>query len=264
MVTRQQRRIEPHEPLVLTDPDHDTVEDLADSSITTAPAAEESSRTSAEAPVSEETRVSEEEIERLPFPRWKRLMDVIVSSIALAALAPVFAVVAVVVRLDSRGPSLFRQRRVGYGGREFTCYKFRSMYVDAEERLAHLAHLNEANGHVFKIRNDPRRTRVGKVLRKTSIDELPQFWNVLRGDMTLVGPRPPLPTEVQQYEARELARLRGVPGITGPWQVSARERHDFAEMVELDLDYLENISFGRDCRILLATIPAVLGARGSH
>ena len=127
-----------------------------------------------------------------------------------------------------------------------------------------LEHLNEAQGHVFKIRNDPRRTRIGKVLRKTSLDELPQFWNVLRGDMTLVGPRPPLVTEVERYEARERLRLRGTPGITGPWQVSARERHDFEEMLQLDIDYLDSISFTRDCALLLATIPAVLGARGSH
>ncbi|MGE3960045.1 MAG: sugar transferase [Dehalococcoidia bacterium] len=243
MVTRQQRRVEPHEYLVLQEASH-----------------------AAEAPPAGDDPRDEppEPLEGLPMPRWKRAMDVVLAGGALVALAPMFALVAVLVRLDSSGPAIFRQRRVGRAGREFTCFKFRSMYVDAEERLALLQHLNEARGHVFKIRDDPRRTRVGKVLRKTSVDELPQFWNVLRGDMTLVGPRPPLVSEVERYEARARRRLRGTPGITGPWQVSARERHDFEEMLELDLDYLDSISFARDCRILLATIPAVLGARGSH
>lgn len=205
-----------------------------------------------------------EVLEVISLPKWKRAMDIVLSSLALLALAPLLAVVAILVRLDSPGPAVFRQPRIGHGGREFTCLKFRSMYVDAEERLKSLAHLNEATGHVFKIRDDPRRTRVGKVLRKTSVDELPQFWNVLRGEMTLVGPRPPLCAEVEHYGPRDRMRLRGMPGITGPWQVSAREHHDFEEMLDLDLAYLENISFTHDCRILLSTIPAVLRARGSH
>lgn len=207
---------------------------------------------------------AEEAFEPIALPAWKRAMDVVLSGMALLALAPLFAIVAIIVRLDSPGPAFFRQRRIGHGGREFTCFKFRSMYVDAEERLQSLTHLNEATGHVFKIREDPRRTRSGKILRKTSVDELPQFWNVLRGDMTLVGPRPPLCTEVEHYGPRDRMRLRGRPGITGPWQVSARANHDFKEMLDLDLAYLEQISFTRDCRILLATVPAVLRARGSH
>ena len=246
MVTRQQRRTEPHTRLVLQEGDFDAG----------------AARLAPERPP--EDAPEDEPLECVPMPRWKRAMDVVLATGALVALAPVFAVVAVLVKLDSPGPAVFRQRRVGRGGAEFVCFKFRSMYVDAEERLAMLAHLNEAQGHVFKIRNDPRRTRIGKVLRKTSLDELPQFWNVLRGDMTLVGPRPPLVTEVERYEARERLRLRGTPGITGPWQVSARERHDFEEMLQLDIDYLDSISFTRDCALLLATIPAVLGARGSH
>jgi lipopolysaccharide/colanic/teichoic acid biosynthesis glycosyltransferase len=207
---------------------------------------------------------AEGEFEVIALPKWKRAMDIVVSGLALLALAPLLGVVAILVRLDSPGPAVFRQPRIGHGGREFTCLKFRSMYVDAEERLKSLAHLNEATGHVFKIRDDPRRTRVGKILRKTSVDELPQFWNVLRGDMTLVGPRPPLCGEVEHYGPRDRMRLRGMPGITGPWQVSARENHDFEEMLDLDLAYLKNVSFTRDCRILLATVPAVLRARGSH
>ncbi len=250
MVTRHQRRIEPHTSLVLQE----------------APSDVEAPRLVPVEPLAESPTegVPDEPIECITMPRWKRVMDVLLAGAALLVLAPVFAVLAVLVKVDSPGPAIFRQRRVGRGGIEFTCLKFRSMYVDAEERLAALAHLNEARGHVFKMRDDPRRTRIGKVLRKTSLDELPQFWNVLRGDMTLVGPRPPLVTEVERYESRERQRLRGTPGITGLWQVSARERHDFEEMLELDLAYLESISFARDCRLLLATIPAVLGARGSH
>ena len=240
MVTRPRRRAEPHDYLVL-----------------------QGANLAPDGPSADEAG-EEVPLELIALPRWKRAMDVVLASLALLALAPLFVVVAAVVRLDSRGPAFFRQARVGAGGRPFTCFKFRSMYVDAEARLEFLAHLNEATGHVFKIRDDPRRTRVGKILRKTSVDELPQFWNVVRGDMTLVGPRPPLPAEVEHYGPNDKARLRGVPGITGPWQVSAREHHDFEEMLDLDLEYLENISFMNDCRILLATVPAVLRARGSH
>lgn len=182
----------------------------------------------------------------------------------LLALSPVFAVVAALIRLDSRGPVFFAQERIGLDGRPFTCWKFRSMCVDAEQRLEGLQQGNEASGPMFKMRDDPRRTRSGKVLRKTSFDELPQLWNVVRGEMSLVGPRPPLPREVDQYEPRHHQRLAGVPGITGLWQVRARHHHDFEEMFELDLDYLSNISFVNDVRIILATVPAVLLGRGSH
>lgn len=252
MVTRQRRRSEPQELLVRERTDHATPEaPLVDA------AREEVARV---APVA----VEGHRLDLIPLPWWKRTMDVLGSSLALIALSPLFVLVAVAVRVSSPGPAFFRQRRVGHGGREFTCLKFRSMYVDAEERKALLAHLNEANGHVFKIKDDPRRTPVGKVLRKTSIDELPQFWNVLKGEMSLVGPRPPLPAEVECYAPRERERLRGVPGITGAWQVSARANHDFEEMLALDLDYLDGVSFLNDCKILLLTVPAVLGARGSH
>lgn len=259
MVTRPQRRAEPHEVLVRQ----------GATLVTRAPLVERAPTPELLAPevpqrAAQEVVQPDRELEVWRLPRWKRGMDVVGATLALAVFAPLFALTGLLVRLDSPGPALFRQRRIGTGGREFECLKFRSMYVDAEERREAVAHLNEATGHVFKIRDDPRRTRVGKVLRKTSVDELPQFWNVLRGDMTLVGPRPPLPSEVALYEPHERARLRGVPGITGPWQVSAREHHDFQEMLALDVEYLENVSFLRDCRILLATIPAVLGARGSH
>lgn len=191
-------------------------------------------------------------------------MDVAVSAVALVLLSPLFALVALVVKIDSRGPAFFGQERLGVNGHVFVCWKFRSMQQDAESLLPFLAERNQANGLIFKIKDDPRRTRVGKVLRKTSIDELPQLWNVLRGEMSLVGPRPPLPSEVERYEPDYWARLRGVPGITGLWQVRARHRHDFEEMLRMDLEYLEEIRFLTDLRILMLTIPAVILARGSH
>ncbi len=199
-----------------------------------------------------------------PLPWWKRSMDVVIAAVALAVLSPLFGVLALLVRLDSPGPAFFGQVRLGANGRPFTCWKFRSMHEGAEARLTELAEKNQANGHIFKMKDDPRRTRVGKLLRKTSLDELPQLWNVLRGEMSLVGPRPPLPSEVERYEPAHWARLRGVPGITGLWQVRARHRHDFQEMLQMDLEYLEDITFQRDLRIILMTIPAVLLARGAH
>ncbi|MCK9485359.1 MAG: sugar transferase [Dehalococcoidia bacterium] len=199
-----------------------------------------------------------------PLPWWKRSIDVAVSAVGLVLLAPFFGLVAIVVRLDSAGSAFFGQERMGANGSTFICWKFRSMHQDAEAQAPLLAARNQANGLIFKMKDDPRRTRVGKVLRKTSIDELPQLWNVLRGEMSLVGPRPPLPSEVERYEPEHWARLRGVPGITGLWQVRARHRHDFTEMLEMDLEYLEDISPVNDLRILLLTIPAVLMARGSH
>lgn len=137
------------------------------------------------------------------------------------------------------------------------------MHVNADQALASLLEHNEANGHIFKMKDDPRVTRVGRLLRKTSLDELPQLWNVLRGNMSLVGPRPPLVSEVVRYEARELRRLTATPGITGLWQVTARDRHDFEDMVELDAEYAERLGFWLDVRILLKTIPTVLFGRGS-
>lgn len=191
-------------------------------------------------------------------------MDVAIAATVLVVLSPVMCLVALAVRIDSRGPAFFGQTRLGTNGQPFTCWKFRSMHDGAEAQMALLASRNQANGHIFKMKDDPRRTRVGKVLRKTSLDELPQLWNVLRGEMSLVGPRPPLPSEVERYEPAHWARLRGVPGITGLWQVRARHRHDFHEMVQMDLEYLDDIRFLKDVRILLMTIPAVLLARGAH
>jgi lipopolysaccharide/colanic/teichoic acid biosynthesis glycosyltransferase len=159
---------------------------------------------------------------------------------------------------------LYRQQRVGKDGRLFHMLKFRSMYRDADQRRAELSAANEATGPLFKMRNDPRVTRSGRFLRRTSLDELPQLLNVLRGEMSLVGPRPPLPSEVESYEEWQLGRLRAVPGMTGLWQVSGRSEVSFHDMVRLDLHYIRNWSLSLDLEILWRTLPAVLGHRGAY
>jgi len=194
----------------------------------------------------------------------KRLIDVLVAGAGLLFLAPLFGVLAIAIKLDSPGPVIFRQTRLGRNGKPFTCFKFRSMYVDAEARLEALRAKNEASGPIFKMRDDPRRTRMGKFLRRTSMDELPQLWNVLKGEMSLVGPRPPIPSEVEAYEPWHCRRLEVRPGITGLWQVSGRSNLTFDEMVLLDIYYIENWSPTLDLRILLRTIPTVLFARGAY
>ena len=194
----------------------------------------------------------------------KRLLDISVALVALLFAAPIMAVTALLIRLDSPGPILFRQTRVGKWGESFTCLKFRSMYIDAEERLKELQALNEADGPVFKMKNDPRITNVGRVIRKLSIDELPQIFNVLRGDMSLVGPRPALPSEVAKYSFEQARRLHTIPGITGLQQVSGRSNVNFQRWVELDLQYISEQSVWKDIEILIKTIPAVLFSRGAY
>ena len=194
----------------------------------------------------------------------KRGIDILGSGIILVVLSPFLALVALIVRLDSPGPAFFRQTRVGRGGKEFTVYKFRTMRVGADQELPALADLNEVKGITFKIREDPRRTRVGTVLRRWSIDEFPQFYNVLRGDMSMVGPRPPLPSEVAKYEDWHMKRLEVSPGITGLWQVMGRSDLPFAEMVMMDIYYIENWSLALDIRMLLQTIPTVLSGKGAY
>jgi exopolysaccharide biosynthesis polyprenyl glycosylphosphotransferase len=194
----------------------------------------------------------------------KRALDVIGAGIGLLLLAPVFALLALVIRADDRGPVFFRQTRVGRGGREFSILKFRTMCVDAEARMAALAQSNEGAGPLFKMKDDPRVTRVGSFLRRTSLDELPQLWNVLTGSMSLVGPRPALPREVALYEDFADRRLLVTPGITGLWQVSGRSDLDWADGVRLDLHYVENWSFVHDVVILARTIPSVLRSRGAY
>jgi exopolysaccharide biosynthesis polyprenyl glycosylphosphotransferase len=194
----------------------------------------------------------------------KRLIDLVVSSVALLVLSPILALSALLIRLDTPGPAIFKQTRVGRGGRPFTVYKFRTMRVGADLAVAQLADRNEASGPLFKMRDDPRRTRVGKWLRKMSIDEIPQFWNVLKGDMSIVGPRPALPNEVEDYQPWHRRRLETAPGITGLWQVSGRSEVCFDEMVLLDLYYIENWTPFLDLKIMLKTVPTILTGRGAY
>jgi exopolysaccharide biosynthesis polyprenyl glycosylphosphotransferase len=206
-------------------------------------------------------------VELLPIPPCvtKRAIDIVGAVIGLIVLAPVMLLVALALRVSGRGPVIFAQERCGLGGRRFRFYKFRTMVEDAEAQRASLVHLNEMRGPVFKISRDPRITRIGAVLRKSSIDELPQLWNVLRGEMSLVGPRPPLPEEVARYDARQAQRLTVIPGITGLWQVSGRSSiDDFDTWLELDLAYARRWSLWLDLRILAKTIVVVISARGAQ
>jgi exopolysaccharide biosynthesis polyprenyl glycosylphosphotransferase len=194
----------------------------------------------------------------------KRAFDVVVTLTMLVIAMPIMVITAILIKLTSCGPVIFRQVRVGRGGRYFTCYKFRSMCADAEDRKNNLLHLNEVDGPVFKIKNDPRITPVGAFIRKFSIDELPQLFNVLKGDMSIVGPRPPLPSEVEKYSIRERGRLAVKPGLTCLWQISGRSNVSFERWVELDLIYIDNMSFLSDLGIVVKTIPAVLTGAGAH
>jgi lipopolysaccharide/colanic/teichoic acid biosynthesis glycosyltransferase len=194
----------------------------------------------------------------------KRTLDLVLTSIALILLVPVFPLIALAVVLSSPGPVLYRSTRLGKGGKPFTFLKFRSMVADAHQHQQNLRHLNEVDGPVFKLSNDPRVTAVGGFLRRTSLDELPQLFNVLKGDMTLVGPRPPIPEEVEKYEPWQRRRLDVTPGITCLWQISGRSRLGFNEWMRLDLQYIQHRSFRLDFMILLRTIPAVLSRDGAY
>jgi exopolysaccharide biosynthesis polyprenyl glycosylphosphotransferase len=194
----------------------------------------------------------------------KRGLDIILASAALLVFSPVFIFISIAIKLDSKGPVFFKQERIGKWGKSFYCYKFRSMYRDAEIRKAELMAVNEADEIVFKMKDDPRITRVGRFIRKASIDELPQLLNVIKGEMSLVGPRPPVPIEVVQYEFETMFRLDAVPGITGLQQVSGRSDLSFKRWVELDLQYIAEQSLMKDIEILLKTIPAVLSGKGAY
>ena len=195
----------------------------------------------------------------------KRLFDVALSGLALIALSPLFLVLAVWIKLDSPGPVIYRQIRVGRFGRHFRFYKFRTMRVDADRIKRELLARNQpADGVIFKMKRDPRVTRIGRYLRKFSIDELPQLFNVLLGDMSLVGPRPPLPDEVRQYTLEDRKRLNVVPGLTCIWQVSGRSDIPFSKQVQLDKEYIASRSFWRDCWLLIRTVPAILTGRGAY
>lgn len=194
----------------------------------------------------------------------KRAFDIVGSAAALLALAPLFLVVAFLIKLDG-GPVFFMQTRVGRHGRTFRMFKFRSMCLNAEQKLRELLAQNQhATGVTFKIKDDPRVTKIGRWLRKYSVDEFPQFYNVLRGDMSLVGPRPPVPAEVAKYSLADRRRLAVKPGLTCLWQISGRAEIDFPGQVRLDVDYIERQSLTEDVRILLKTVPAVISGTGAY
>ncbi len=195
---------------------------------------------------------------------YKRTVDITISLVLLVLTLPLLLIVSLMIKVDSPGPIFYRQRRVGKDGRQFWCYKLRSMYVDADKRKEELEIMNEASGPIFKIKNDPRITRVGRIIRKYSIDEIPQLFNVLLGQMSLVGPRPGTPDELNRYEDWHKRRLKVPQGITGLWQVSGRSNLSFNDMVVLDLYYAENASIMMDINIILRTIPAVLFGRGAY
>jgi lipopolysaccharide/colanic/teichoic acid biosynthesis glycosyltransferase len=192
----------------------------------------------------------------------KRIMDVLGSSFALLFLWPLMLVIGIAVKLESHGPVIYRSRRVGKSGREFDCYKFRTMVAGSDALKESLGRLNERRGPFFKIADDPRVTRFGRFLRKYSLDELPQLWNVLKGDMSLVGPRPHPVEDCARYGSEHRRRLGVTPGVTGLWQVMARANPSFEICMKLDLAYIEKWSLLLDCRILLKTIPAVLAGEG--
>ncbi|GAA3698155.1 sugar transferase [Zhihengliuella alba] len=194
----------------------------------------------------------------------KRAFDIVAAAIALIVLSPVFLAIALAIKTQDKGPAIFHQERVGKDGKTFRMYKFRSMVVDAEEQLENLATLSEGNGVLFKLKTDPRVTKIGAFLRRYSLDELPQLWNVLIGDMSLVGPRPPLPSEVAMYEQYVDRRLMVKPGITGLWQVSGRSDLSWDDSVRLDLYYVENWSLTQDLLILAKTAKAVVGKDGAY
>ena len=193
----------------------------------------------------------------------KGAFERLVAFTALVVTAPLLLVIAMVIRLTSRGPATFRQARIGLNGKPFVIWKFRTMVVDADARLAEVLHLNEVNAVLFKARRDPRVTPVGRFLRRWSLDELPQLWNVLRGDMSLVGPRPPLPTEVEKYADETYRRLLVKPGITGLWQVSGRSALSWEQSIQLDLHYVDNWSLALDVVLLAKTLKAVILRRGA-
>jgi lipopolysaccharide/colanic/teichoic acid biosynthesis glycosyltransferase len=196
--------------------------------------------------------------------QMKRAMDLVLVFLLLLPASVLMAIVAVAIKLDSRGPVIYASERIGRGGEPFTMFKFRSMVVGAEDGKDDLLHLNEVEGPVFKVRDDPRVTRVGRHIRRLSLDELPQLFNVLMGDMSLVGPRPPLASEVADYQPWQMQRLTVTGGLTGLWQISGRSDLDFDDLCRLDIEYIETWSLLLDAQILLKTIPAAVSARGAY
>ena len=198
------------------------------------------------------------------YEKIKRFFDICLSSAALVVLSPLLLVIAILIYLEDKGPVIYSQTRIGKDGRAFKLYKFRSMCVDADEKLKELQELNERDGPVFKIRDDPRVTKIGKFIRKTCIDELPQLVNIIKGDMSIVGPRPPLPNEVEQYNSYQKQRLLVVPGLTCYWQIQKGEETTFDEWVELDLKYIKERSILLDFRLILLTFKVILSGKGAE
>lgn len=203
-------------------------------------------------------------------PSWfryetaKRALDLVMATLGLISTAPIWLAIVIAIKLDSPGPAIFVQERVGLNGARFRFYKFRSMHVDAERRLAELRAQNEVDGPVFKMRKDPRISKVGAFLRRTSLDELPQLLNVLKGDMSMVGPRPPLPREVEKYRPSDIVRLSVKPGLTCLWQIRGRSTLGFETWMEYDREYISNLSLRLDLSILARTVWAVLSCRGAY
>lgn len=194
----------------------------------------------------------------------KRLIDVVCSFLGILVLSPLFIIIAIIIKTTSKGPVFFSQKRVGKNGKEFDMYKFRSMVVNAEELKEKLAAQNEMSGPMFKIKDDPRITKVGKFIRKTSIDELPQLWNVLKGEMSLVGPRPSLPKEVDQFEEWMYRRLEVKPGLTCYWQVSGRNNIDFEDWMKLDCKYVDERNLWIDIKLIFKTVGVLFGDKNAH
>ncbi|RXA66982.1 sugar transferase [Enterococcus casseliflavus] len=216
--------------------------------------------------VREEILIKKEEIDsKYLYLFVKRIIDIFGSLIGLVVLSPLFLIVAYKIKKeDPSGPIFFSQERVGKNGKTFKMYKFRSMCVDAEEKLIDLLQHNEVDGAMFKMKDDPRITKIGKFIRKTSIDELPQFWNVLKGEMSIVGPRPPLLRELNDYSEYDKQRLLVKPGCTGLWQISGRNHVGFDEMVKLDLEYISSQTLLLDIKIILKTISVIVRPNGAY
>ena len=216
--------------------------------------------------ITKNSKIDIQEIEgRRSFFFLKRMVDISASAIGITILIPFLIILAIMMKIeDPRGPIFFSQIRVGQNGKQFKMYKIRSMVVNAEELLEELLNQNEVAGAMFKMKRDPRITKVGRFIRKTSIDEFPQLWNVIKGDMSLVGPRPPLEREVVEYTDYDMQRLLIKPGCTGLWQVSGRNALSFEEMVELDLKYIQNLSLVNDIMIIIKTVKVVLKSDNAY
>lgn len=198
------------------------------------------------------------------YKALKRIFDIVLSGIALICLSPIFVITAIAIKLEDGGPAFFTQQRAGKDMKTFKMYKFRSMYVNADEKLKELLKENEQTGHAFKIKNDPRITKVGKFIRKTSIDELPQLINIIKGDMSIVGPRPILPFQMEECNDYERQRLIVQPGLTCYWQIGGRANIKWDEWVELDLNYIEDMSLWTDLKMIVKTVPAVFDSEGAY